>query len=325
MRKPDKEEQILTLLKTSRENYVSGEYLSRKFGISRTAIWKHVHALMDQGYKIDSQANAGYKLLVLPDKVLAAEIQYGLETVYIGQELYCFNEAGSTNELAMKLTEGAVSEGSVVIAERQSAGKGRLGRKWSSPPGTGLWFSVILKPKIHPQHSAKLTFISGLAVLDAIKTVTGLKAGLKWPNDVLLNGKKVCGILAEIKAGPDVIKYQVLGIGVNVNLNKSELPESLRGLATSLSIETKMEVPRIKLLQEILKNIEAGYELFKKEGFNPFLCRWKENNVTLNKEVKVSGLLESFEGLALDIDEDCALILRLRSGEKKRVLSGDVS
>ncbi|OGF51087.1 MAG: biotin--[acetyl-CoA-carboxylase] ligase [Candidatus Firestonebacteria bacterium GWA2_43_8] len=325
MKKPDKEEQILGLLKASRENYVSGEELSKKFGVTRAAIWKNMHSLMEQGYKIESHTHSGYKLISSPDKVLAVEIKDGLQTKYIGRELYCFNEAGSTNALAMKLAEDSAPEGAVVIAEAQTGGKGRLGRKWISPSGAGLWFSIILRPRLSPQDSSKLTFIAGLAVLDAIQSVTGLKAGLKWPNDVLINGKKVCGILTEIKSGPDLIEYQVIGIGVNVNLNLRDLPAPLRELATSLSVEAKKEVPRLLLLKEILKNIEDGYELFKREGFAPFLARWKEHSVTLNKKVKVAGLLESFEGQALDIDEDCALILRLVSGEKKRVLSGDVS
>ncbi|MEI6846324.1 MAG: HTH domain-containing protein, partial [Candidatus Firestonebacteria bacterium] len=155
MNKPDKEEQILLLLKASRPGYISGEELSKKFKVTRSAIWKHIQALRAQGYEIESQTNSGYKLLSIPDKVLAAEIRYGLETKYIGRELYCFNEAGSTNETALKLAESSVSEGTVVIAEKQTAGKGRLGRKWSSPAGAGLWFSVILKPRISPQHSAK--------------------------------------------------------------------------------------------------------------------------------------------------------------------------
>jgi BirA family biotin operon repressor/biotin-[acetyl-CoA-carboxylase] ligase len=325
MNKPDKEEMILISLKSSCTDYISGEDLSRKFGVTRAAIWKHMHALMEQGYKIESHPHRGYKLISSPDKVLPAEIRDGLETKYIGRELYCFDEAGSTNELAMKLAESTASEGTVVIAERQTAGKGRLGRKWISPAGAGLWFSVILKPKISPQHSAKLTFISGLAVLDAIKALTGLKAGLKWPNDVMINGRKVCGILTEIKSGPDVIKYQVLGIGVNVNIAEKDFPDLLKCSATSLAQESKKEVVRLKLLKEILKNIETGYDLFKKEGFSPFLSRWKEHSVTLNKKVKVAGILESFEGFAVDVDEDCALILRLATGEKKRVLSGDVS
>lgn len=325
MNKPDKEEQILNLLKAAREDYISGEALSKKFGVTRASIWKNIHALMKQGYDIERRPNSGYKLLSSPDKVLPAEIREGLETEYIGRELYCFNEAGSTNEIAMKLAEGAVSEGTVVIAEKQTAGKGRLGRKWLSPAGAGLWFSIILKPKISPQHSAKLTFVAGLAVLDAIRTVSGLQAGLKWPNDLLVNGKKVCGILTEIKSGPDIINYQVLGIGINVNISEEEFPEALRATATSLAQEAKKEVARLRLLKEILKNIETGYEVFKKAGFKPFLIRWKEHSVTLNRKVKVAGLRESWEGLALDIDEDCALIVRLDSGEKKRVLSGDVS
>lgn len=328
MKKPggiDKEEKLLSMLKEAKDGYVSGGDLGRKFKMTRTAVWKHIHALIEQGYQIDSRQHTGYRLVSSPDKLLPAEIRDGLKTKFIGRELYCYNEAGSTNELAMRLGEGKAAEGTVVIAEKQTAGKGRLERKWSSPFGVGLWFSVILKPKISPRRASDVTFVAALAVAKAIKDLTGMEAGLKWPNDVFVNGRKVCGILTEMKSGPDTVRYMVLGIGINVNTGKAAFPEEVRNKATSIALEHGKEISRSGLLKEILSGLEKYYEVYKKEGFAPFLLDWKKKSITLQKRIKIKGLVESYEGIAEDIDEDGALVLRQDSGELKKVYSGDVS
>ncbi len=325
MRKGGAEEEILSLLRTSGEKYLSGEALSKKFKVSRTAIWKHIHSLMDQGYEFESHTNLGYRLQSVPDLLLPAEIENALATKYVGRELYCFNEIGSTNDMAARLTEKEVPEGTVVTAEKQTAGKGRLGRTWASPERSGLWFSVILRPKISPYHSPKLTFIAGLSVLDAIKKVTGEDAELKWPNDVMLRGKKLCGILTEMKAEMDIVNYLIIGIGINVNLSKNDLPESVRGRATSLKMELRKDVPRVKLLAEALKSLEEYYELFKQEGPEPIIKKWKRKCATLGRKVKIQSGGELIEGIAEDIDGDCALLVRLADGTVKKAVTGDVS
>ncbi|MEI7904212.1 MAG: biotin--[acetyl-CoA-carboxylase] ligase [Candidatus Firestonebacteria bacterium] len=325
MSRIDTEEEILELLRKSPNKYVSGEDLSRKFKVSRTAIWKNIHSLIAQGYEIESHTHLGYKLLSAPDILLAAEIRNGLNTKYVGQNMYCFNEIGSTNDFALKYTEKGVEEGFLVTAEKQTHGKGRLGRNWISPPNLGLWFSVILKPRISPFHSSKITFISGLSVVDAVKKVTGEDAVLKWPNDVFFRGKKLCGILTEMRAEMDVINYLVIGMGVNVNFSRSDFPESLKHTATSLKIELKQEFSRVKLLKEILKNLEDYYELFKREGFDPILNRWKDNCATLNTRVKITQGKDIIEGFAQDVDDDCSLLVRLDSGIIYKTVSGDVS
>ena len=328
MKKPgeiDTGEKILKLLRAEKESYLSGEELSRKFKMTRAAVWKHIHALIGQGYGIESCPHKGYRLLSVPDKLLPAEIRQGLKTKYMARELYCYNESGSTNETAMKLAGEKAPAGTVVITEKQTAGKGRLNRNWSSPAGLGLWFSVILRPGISPKRAADLTFVAGLAVVKAIRSFTGLEAGLKWPNDIYINGKKACGILTEINADSDIVKYLVLGIGINVNTGKTDFPEELRTRATSLALEAGKKLSRLGLLNVLIAELEKQYEIYKKKGFPVFAAEWKKNSVIMNKRVKVKGLTETFEGIAVDIDPDGALVLRLNSGELKRIYSGDVS
>lgn len=324
MMKFDIEEEILQILKKHKSNFLSGEDLSKKFKVTRTAIWKHVHSLIKQGYTIESHPHLGYRFVSSPDLLLPAEIREELDTKYIGKELFCFNEVSSTNDFALKLTEKGIKEGSLIIAEKQTTGRGRLGRSWFSPPYLGLWFSVVLKPKINPHHSSKITFLGGLSVVDAIISLTGLKTVLKWPNDVFYKDKKLAGILTEMKAEMDIIDYLVIGIGINVNFAIEDFASGLKNTATSLKIELKEKISRLKLLKLILKNIECYYELFKEEGFTPILTKWKENSGTLNKRVKVETEGESFEGIAMDIDDECALMIRLDNGILKRVVSGDV-
>lgn len=332
--KIDLEEEVLKILKEYKSDYVSGGELSKRFKITRTAIWKHIHSLIDQGYKIESYAHLGYRFISSPDKLLPAEIKEDLNTKYIGKELYCFNEIGSTNDFALKLAEERVNgddffykgvkEGTLVISEKQTSGRGRLSRNWISIPYLGLWFSIILKPRVSPHHASKITFLGGLSVVDAIKESTGLDTKLKWPNDVVCNNKKLCGILTEIKAELDIVNYLVIGIGVNVNFSKNDFPSNLRKIATSLKIELKKDISRLKLLKGILQNIEDNYELFKSKGFKPILENWKEKSVTLNKRVKVETEGDVIEGYAIDVDDECALLIRLDNGIIRRVVSGDV-
>lgn len=325
MMKIDIEEEILKIVKKHKGSYISGEELSRKFKVTRTAIWKHIHSLIDQGYDIETHAHLGYRFISPPDKLLSAEIKEGLNTKYIAKNIFCFNEIGSTNDFALKLAEEETEEGTLVIAERQTHGRGRMKRSWISPPYLGLWFSIILKPQISPHHSSKITFLAGLSVANAIRNETGVDAKLKWPNDVICNGRKLCGILTEIRAESDMVNSLVIGIGINVNFLKGDFPEYLKNTATSLRIETKEEVSRVKLLKVILQNIEKYYELFKEDGFGPILSKWKEHSITLNKRVKAGSEGETFEGFAIDVDDECALLIRRDNGIISRVLSGDVN
>lgn len=314
---------ILNILKKYEDEYVSGERLSEEFGITRAGIWKHMKSLKEAGYEIESVSNKGYKLIGTPDRIDEEEVTPFLKTKYIGRVFTHFEEIDSTNMEAKRMCAKSAIDGMVITAEAQTKGKGRLGRQWQSPRSTGIWMSVVLTPDISPVLASKTTIIGAAAVYNALKDM-GIEAGIKWPNDIVVDGKKVCGILTEMNAEMDRINYIVLGIGINVNME--DFPEELKEKATSLKLQLNEEVSRKKLTAKVLNYIEYYYDLFKstgsiKEVIN--ICR--KGSVLIGKEVKViSGGKETI-CTAIDIDEDGELIVKHEDGTFHKVLSGEVS
>ena len=256
----------------------------------------------------------------MPDKLIPFEIQLNLKTDFVAKRIVYYETIGSTMESAFELGLQGAQEGTVVYAEAQTNGKGRLGRAWSSPKQKGIYLSVLLRPKLRPGDAAKFTFLSSVAVCEAINNVCGLDAQIKWPNDILINQGKVAGILIELNAEAESVKFIVIGIGINVNTNIKNLPIN----ATSLKNETGKQVSRIKLAREILSNLEKWYVVWKQEGFVPIIKRWKELSVTLGKEVRISDFGKSVEGTAVDIDEHGGLMIRNGSGIIVKKMTGDV-
>lgn len=315
------------ILKFLREKeYVSGEALANKLSISRVAIWKQIQKLKDTGYKIISDQNLGYCLVSRPDLLLPQEIQRGLSTKYIGKEIYYFPELKSTNimakEKALHRAEG-INEGTLIIAERQSAGKGRLGREWFSPAG-GTWLSIILYPQLSPSYISRITLMTAVALVKAIKICTQIKSQIKWPNDILVNEKKVCGILTEMSAELDIINWVVVGIGVNVNIKQQEFPEDIRERTTSLKEVLGKKVSRVKLAQTFLQEFEKYYEILKGREFSSILKEWKLYSHTLGKKIKVDIGERIITGEAMDINESGALILKKEDGELIEIISGTI-
>ena len=315
------------ILKFLREKeYVSGEVLANKLSISRVAIWKQIQKLKDTGYKIISDQNLGYCLVSRPDLLLPQEIQRGLSTKYIGKEIYYFPELKSTNimakEKALHRAEG-INEGTLIIAERQSAGKGRLGREWFSPAG-GIWFSIILYPQLSPSYISRITLMTAVAVVKTIKICTQIKSQIKWPNDILVNEKKVCGILTEMSAELDIINWVVVGIGVNVNIKQQEFPEDIRERTTSLKEVLGKKVLRVKLAQVFLQEFEKYYEILKRREFSFILKEWKLYSYTLEKKIRVDIGEKIITGEAMDINESGALILKKEDGELIEIISGTI-
>ena len=258
-------------------------------------------------------------------KIKVDKLQEGLLTKRLGKTILFSREIGSTNDWAKELAMYGACEGTVVIAETQTAGRGRLGREWISPMG-GLWFSMILRPEFRPAEAAKLTFVAGLVVAEVLRETFGLKTETKWPNDVLVNGRKICGILTEMNTTGEIVNSVVVGIGVNANFDVEEVfPESLRKAATSLENELGRKAGLEELFKALLERLESFYEQFVREGFIPVLEEWKKHAGFLGRQVEVTSLTEKFSGLALDVDHDGALILRLEDGTVKRVFVGDVS
>ncbi|MEM3737614.1 MAG: biotin--[acetyl-CoA-carboxylase] ligase [Candidatus Bathyarchaeia archaeon] len=314
-------ENIIKTLKEKKDDYTSGEELAKQLNISRVAVWKYIQKLKSEGYHIKSVPNKGYCLLGNSDLLLPWEIKAKLQTSLIGHEIHYFKEVNSTQDIAKRLASEGAREGTIVVAERQTNGRGRMGRDWFSPSG-GVWLSIILRPRFNPRIQG-LTLLAGVAVARAIKRLYNLEAKLKWPNDVILNGKKVCGILAEVNAEMDLINYLVIGIGVNVNVDLSS-EKRLRETATSIKEVIGKESSRVDFLQILLEEFEHLYRLFAVEGFGSILNEWRGRSETLGALVSVTSVDEEFEGLALNVDGEGFLIVKLRDGSLKRVVAGDV-
>lgn len=305
------EQEVLYTLHKFKDRYISGEELANKLNVSRTTIWNNIDFLRKQGYTIEAHPNLGYRLIDVPDRVLPDEIQYGLKTKIMGKRIYAYEEVGSTNDIAWELAGQGEPEGSVVFAESQTKGRGRLKRQWFSPSRKGLWFSVILKPDLTPNYAPMITAVSAVATARAIAKYTGLSVWIKWPNDIYINGKKAGGILTELNTELDTIKFVILGIGINVNVDNFSIET-----ATSLMIEGGKFYSRIELAKEILISLEYYYKL----KWDYIITEWKNLSLVSGKRVRVGEI----EGQAQGIDEQGALILRLDDGFIKHITSGDV-
>jgi len=314
-------EEILYFLK-KKSGYVSGEEISSKLNISRAAIWKHIQELRDLDYDIAAVPHLGYKLLSCPDRLFPWEIKYLLKNKFIGKVIYYYESLPSTMDRAMDLGFNAAAEGTLVVAEGQTKGRGRMGRQWLSPKYAGIYFSLIIKPRILPQQAPVLTLISAVAICEAIGQHLGLTAQIKWPNDILINNRKVAGILTELSAEMDIVHAVIVGVGINVNNEKKTLPYS----AGSLKEIVRGEVNRLDLLKMILRCFEEMYIQFQKQAVKQILDKWRHFSATLGRRVKlsISGLRAPLIGEAVDIDQDGGLLIRRDCGLIERVMAGDV-
>ena len=304
---------------------LSGEALGKKLGVSRAAIWKYVHELRRQGYVIDSFPRKGYSLVSCPDLLLPEEIRRGLAAQSFVKRIICRDECASTQDMAAELARGGEPEGLVVIAETQTQGRGRKSRSWISTPGAGVCLSIILRPGLKPAQIAQIPLVAGVAAARAIRTVTGLKPDIKWPNDLLVGGKKVAGILTEMSCELDCINHVILGIGINVNTLKSNLPEPIRDIATSLQSECGRDISRVALVQRFLTEFEAVYRRYLANGFESIRQEWKSLSNTIGSQVEITDGGERLTGEALDIDGDGFLLLKTDAGSIERIVVGDVS
>ncbi len=322
---------ILQILKGNMDKFVSGEQLGIKFKISRTAIWKSIQRLRAKGYRITAHKKEGYKLISVPDFLLPQEIQDGLKTKFIGKNIYYFRKIPSTNEHAKKLAMKGIEEGTVVIAERQTRGKGRLGRHWASPAG-GIWLSVILRPKFTPQDAPIITMAATLAVARAIEEVTEINAKIKWPNDVVIEVKKksqtkkpqvkkVCGILTEMAAEIARINYVIVGIGINVN---NKIPRDLRSIACGLN-EQQYDINRSLLAKRLLEKLEYYYCLMLEKRSAHIIKECRKLSVILGEMVKVRFPDRIITGRAININDKGSLILKLKNNTRQEIIAGDIS
>lgn len=309
---------VVGLLRSNEE--ISGEAIAGELGITRSSVWKHINTLRERGFEIEGSPR-GYRMSSEPDLLLPERVEGLLKAGIIGKSIDYHERCDSSNEVAKRLARKAGKEGSIIVCEEQSAGRGRLGRKWVSPRG-GVWVSVILKPSIPPEEATKLGLLSSLSVGKTLRKLYRLDACLKWPNDVLIGEKKVCGVLVEVEAEIDVVNFAVVGIGLNANLDVGAFPEEVRKIATTLREELKGEVDRAELLAVILKEMEENYTTFIHRGFRALLEEYEELCTTLGSEVKVVQDGREIRGTAVEIDRKGALILLTPEG-RERITYGD--
>lgn len=317
---------VLEELQNQRGCFVSGEEISKKLGISRTAVWKHIAKLRSKGYNILSQTNSGYKLVGSPDVLSMNELEPLLHTDFIGRNIIYLDSIDSTNTYAKKAAEESFKEGTVIIADEQTAGRGRLGRHWVATRGKGIWMTIMLKPDILPFDAPKLTIAAALAVVKGLSGCCQLDASIKWPNDIVSGGKKLCGILTEMSAEADEIKYVIVGIGINVNMGVEDFGPEVSSTATSISIESGKTFSRKAVAASVLHKFEELYKDFIKDGsIRHFLDEYKSRSAVLGKEIRVISKKEEISGLAVDISEEGHLVVKLADGSEREIMSGEVS
>ena len=316
-------EEILRLLRSA-DGYISGQELCNRFGVSRTAVWKAINQLKEAGYETEAQQNKGYRLMAAPDLMTEAEIKSLMHTEWVAKEVLYFDTIDSTNTKAQELAEKGYPSGTLVVADKQESGKGRRGRSWVSPSGTGIFMTLMIKPDINPNNASMLTLVAALAVAKAITGVTGEEALIKWPNDIVVNSKKVCGILTEMNAQFDYINHIVVGIGINVH-NES-FPEEISQMASSLMIEAGgKRFHRAQIIAETMSYFEQYYDTFlKTQDLSALVREYDELLVNMNKAVRVLDPKEPFDGKAMGITPKGELIVDTWES-RKLVSSGEVS
>lgn len=315
--------EILKLLKET-DGYISGQELCEKFGVSRTAVWKVINQLKEEGYEIEAVRNKGYILKGSADVLSKEELESTIHAKWAGAEVAFFEETDSTNNEIRRLAEQGAPHGTLAVAERQLGGKGRRGRVWTSPAGVGIWMSMLLRPQIDPMAASMLTLVMALSTRRGIEKATGLKSEIKWPNDLVLNKKKICGILTEMSTELMEIQYVIPGTGINVN--QMEFPDDIKATATSLRIESGKIQKRSEIIAAIMEAFEGYYDTFiEAQDMSGLIEEYNANLVNLGNEVCVLDPAGEYRGVSEGINKEGALLVRLSDGTLKEIISGEVS
>jgi len=318
-------EQILKLLKESGNIFLSGQKISEVLGVSRAAIWKHIKTIKDDGYEIEAISRKGYRIVSSPDILTFEEIKNFLDTEYIGKNIIYYDSIGSTNSKAKELAESGQEHGTVIISEEQTTGRGRLGRNFISPKYKGIWMSIILRPNIITENIAQVTLIGAAAVQKAIMKM-GIETKIKWPNDIVLNSKKICGILTEMSGEINHINYLVMGIGINVNLDVEDIPLDLKDRATSIKLESGRFIERKILLANVLNIFEKLYTDFvQNDNIKETIEICRKNSILIGKEIQLINRGKVTTSIAIDISDNGELVIENNQGIVEHIASGEVS
>ncbi|OZM57296.1 biotin--[acetyl-CoA-carboxylase] ligase [Lottiidibacillus patelloidae] len=318
-------EELLAVFNNEKETYISGQMLSEKLNCTRTAIWKHIEELRNEGYVIEAVQKRGYRMTGRPDKLSSDVVKRNLTTNKIGQNIHFYETTPSTQRIAHLLAQQGKPEGTVVFAEEQTEGKGRLDRSWHSPVGAGIWMSIILRPNLPPQHAPQLTLLAAVAIVRAIESELNITCEIKWPNDILINGKKAVGILTELHAEADRINSVIVGIGINVNTTKEEFPSELQHLATSLSLEKGGDkIDRASLARVIFESLEEMYEKYLEHGFTFIKLLWESYSVSIGKQIIARTISGEIRGYARGITDEGVLMIEESDGKIQYIHSADI-
>lgn len=315
---------LLDLFEEHKGAFLSGEEISNRLSISRTAVWKQINQLRELGYEFEAVSRKGYRLIYKPDSYNQEDILQHVKTTVFGRKIHLLESTFSTQMEAIQLAEEGADAGTLVIADMQTNGRGRLGRNWFSPAGKGIWMSLVLRPELPIRQMPQLTLLTGVAVCSAIRNVTGLTAGLKWPNDILIEGRKICGILLEAATEDNQVRYCIAGIGIDVNMSEQDYPEELRSIATSLKMEAGSSVSRSQLIGEVMNELEKRYIQYEQEGFSLILKEWEALSASIGKQVRSVSLHDVIEGTAIGLDESGGLIVLTNEGRQTTIFSGEV-
>lgn len=314
---------ILKVLRNS-EDYISGQYICNELGVSRTAIWKYMNHLKEDGYVIDASQNKGYKITAYPDVLTEVELGSLLENEFFGNKIYFYEEIDSTNNEAKKKAEDGATHGTLVITECQNGGRGRRGKKWISPSGSGIWMSFVLRPEIHPNSASIITLVAALSVVSALKNINGLECNIKWPNDIVVNGKKVCGILTEMSSELDAVNYVIIGIGINVNT--TDFDESIKDVASSILLQTGLTIKRSQVVADFAKCFERYYNIFMQtQDMSGLVDEYNGLLINAGREVKINGINSEFVGNAIGINKIGELLVKKQDGSIENIMAGEVS
>lgn len=316
---------ILHALKESSASYVSGALLASRLGITRTGIWKHIRNLQAQGYRIESHPKEGYRLVEIPDLLIPEEVLSHISTSWLGRVYHHFHEIGSTNDQALRIALNGTPNGTVVVSESQTQGRGRLRREWLSPPGSGIYMSIILTTPLPIREAPQVTQVAALSLVASIRDLYGLATTIKWPNDILLRHKKVAGILTEMQSDQDHVKFLIVGIGINVNHTARDLSGPFRYPATSIAIELDRTAKRQDLFLSFLYQFEKRYDIFLNEGFSAILSEIEAASAILGKTVTIHSGKEEISGKALGFTPEGALRLSTQDKKETVIWVGDVT
>ncbi len=317
--------QLIQLLAKNNEEYISGQVLSEKLNISRSAVWKHMKELEKDGYVIEAKSKRGYRFVSYPEKISENTVQWGLQTNWLGQKVIHREVTSSTQIIAHKVAKEQKGHGTIVIADEQVSGRGRMNRNWHSKKGDGMWMSMILQPPLPPYLAPQLTLLTAVALTETIEKLTGLTPRIKWPNDILFDNEKKCaGILTELQAEQDKIQYVIIGVGLNINQQKNDWPEDVQKRATSLQIETGKQWPIRKIIQYFLSSFESLYDEYMKQGFLAVKTKWESYGFKIGDWITIRQLDKTRQAVFYGLADDGALLIKNEAGDVERLYSGEI-